>query len=78
VSFSYPHWYGYSTDLRYVVEFAVADIEEIKWSPSPYACLPISDKQRDVIIALVEARIAPSRMFDDFVAGKGKGLIVLL
>jgi hypothetical protein len=60
------------------VEFAVADIEDIKWSPSPYACLSISDEQRDVIMALVEARLDPSVAFDDFVAGKGKGLIMLL
>jgi hypothetical protein len=60
------------------VEFAVADIEDIKWSPSPYACLSISDDLRDVIMALVEARINPNVAFDDFVAGKGKGLIMLL
>jgi hypothetical protein len=60
------------------VEFAVADIKDIKWSPSPYACLSISNEQRDVIMALVEARLDPSVAFDDFVAGKGKGLIMLL
>jgi len=60
------------------VEFAVADIEDIKWSLLPYACLSISDEQRDVIMALVEARLDPSVAFDDFVAGKGKGLIMLL
>ena len=60
------------------MEFAVADIEDIEWSPSPYACLSISDEQRDIIIALVEARINPSIAFDDFVTGKGKGLIMLL
>jgi hypothetical protein len=60
------------------VEFAVADVKDIKWSPLPYACLSISDEQRDVIMALVEARLNPSVAFDDFVAGKGKGLIMLL
>jgi hypothetical protein len=60
------------------VEFAVANIKDIKWSPLPYACLSISDKQRDVIMALVEARLDPSVAFDDFIAGKGKGLIMLL
>jgi hypothetical protein len=60
------------------MEFAVADIKDIKWSPLPYACLSISDKQRDVIMALVKARLNPSVAFDDFVAGKGRGLIMLL
>tara|TARA_R110002060_G_scaffold23625_2_gene32090 strand:+ start:173 stop:451 length:279 start_codon:yes stop_codon:yes gene_type:complete len=60
------------------VEFAVADIKDIKWSSLPYDCLSISDEQRDVIMALVEARLNPSMVFDDFVAGKGKGLNMLL
>ncbi|PVH68430.1 P-loop containing nucleoside triphosphate hydrolase protein [Cadophora sp. DSE1049] len=51
---------GFSLDEKLWVEFAVADIEDIKWSPSPYACLSISDEQRDVIMALVEARLDPS------------------
>jgi hypothetical protein len=44
----------------------------------PWACLSIPDKQRDVIMALVETRIDPRAVFDDFVAGKGKGLNILL
>jgi hypothetical protein len=62
------------------VEFAVADIEVIKWSSSPFACLTIPDEQKEVIIALAETRLGlmPSVPFDDFVAGKGRGLNVLL
>jgi hypothetical protein len=60
------------------VEFAIADIEDIEWLPSPYTYLSISEDQRDIIMALVEARINPNIAFDDFVAGKGKGLIMLL
>ncbi|KAF8847949.1 hypothetical protein BDZ45DRAFT_811180 [Acephala macrosclerotiorum] len=69
---------GFSLDEKLWAEFAVADIEDIKWSPSPYACLSIPDEQRDVIMALVEARMDRSVVFDDFVRGKGKGLIALL
>ncbi|KAF8540209.1 P-loop containing nucleoside triphosphate hydrolase protein [Trichophaea hybrida] len=69
---------GFSFGGKLWAEFAVADIEDIKWSPSPYACLSIPDEQRDVIMALVEARIDPSVVFDDFVVGKGKGLNILL
>jgi len=69
---------GFSFGEKMWVEFAVADIKDIKWSSLPYDCLSISDEQRDVIMALVEARLNPSMVFDDFVAGKGKGLNMLL
>ncbi|CZR69933.1 uncharacterized protein PAC_19834 [Phialocephala subalpina] len=69
---------SFSLNEKLWAEFTVADIENIKWSLSLYACLSILDKQRDVIIALVEARMDPSVVFDDFVRGKGKSLIVLL
>jgi hypothetical protein len=47
----------------------------------PFDSLSISDEQRDVIMALVEARDGPSDpsvAFDDVIAGKGKGLNILL
>ncbi|KAG4427614.1 hypothetical protein IFR05_016902 [Cadophora sp. M221] len=73
-----PTVLGFSLGEKLWVEFAVADIEDIKWSPSPYDCLSISDEQRDIIMALVEAHVNPRMVFDDFVTGKGKGLIMLL
>ena len=64
----------------HVVEFAVADINDIDWSSSPFDCLTIPNEQKEVIIALAEIRLGlvPSIPFDDFVAGKGRGLNVLL
>jgi hypothetical protein len=38
------------------VEFAVADITDIEWSSLPFDCLTISYEQREVIMALAEAR----------------------
>lgn len=59
-------------------EFAVADIREIEWSSLPFDCLSIPEEQRDVIMALVEARLDPSVEFDDCIVGKGKGINMLL
>lgn len=61
------------------MEFAVADIEDIKWSSTPFDCLTIPDEQKEVIIALAETRLGlvPSVPVDDFVTGKGRGLNVL-
>ena len=84
------------------MEFAVAGIEDIKWSSLPFKCLTIPDEHREVVLALAEARTraeadaeadadadadadaedhtsqAPDVAFDDFVKGKGRGLVVLL
>ena len=64
----------------HVAEFAVADIEDIKWSTLPSECLTIPNEQREVTMALVATHIGqvPTKAFDDCVAGKGKGLIILL
>jgi hypothetical protein len=74
-------------------EFAVADISNIDWSPLPYDGLTIPGEKKEVVMALAESRMGrgdstPSDdvgerqerdvPFDDFVEGKGRGLIVLL
>src|SRR5450432_1775086 len=65
---------------RFIAEFSVADIKEIEWSESLLSCLSIPNNRRDIIMALAESHIgeAESVQFDDFVAGKGQGLTLLL
>ena len=61
-------------------EFAVAGIEDIQWSNLPFQSLVIPTKKKDMLQALVQPYKpdAEERPFDDFVEGKGKGLIILL
>ncbi|PMD21103.1 P-loop containing nucleoside triphosphate hydrolase protein [Hyaloscypha hepaticicola] len=73
-----PTVLGFSFGEKIWAEFAVADIEHIEWLSLPFDCLSISDEQRDVIMALVEACNDPSAVFDDVIAGKGRGLNILL
>ena len=63
-----------------LAEFAVADIELIHWSSLPFNALTISDDQKEVIMALAAETVGNSQgsRFDDFVAGKGRGLNLLL
>ena len=65
---------------RYTAEFPVRGIKEIQWSSGPSDCLTIPKEQEEAVMALAEARTnrASKFEFDDFVAGKGRGLIVLL
>ncbi len=61
-------------------EFAVADIDDIKWSDTAFNSLSIPDEDKDILMALAEARMGDveSYAFEDFIAGKGRGLNVVL
>lgn len=75
-----PTVLGFSLDRRVWAEFAVACIEDIQWSDLPFESLVIPEKKKNVLQALVR-RHNPDDVdeaFDDFVEGKGKGLIILL
>lgn len=63
-----------------LVEFAVASISDISWEPSIFEALSIPQEKKAMILALTEARTGHLDMvpFDDFVAGKGRGLNVLM
>ena len=64
----------------YIMEFAVTDIKDIKQFFLSFKSLTISDKQRDVTIALAEAYIDQVQefSFNDIIEEKGQGLIILL
>lgn len=63
-----------------IVEFGVADISDISWNPLPLQRLAIPSKQKKLIQALAASHMSRDNHcpFDDFVAGKGRGLIMLL
>lgn len=69
-----------SVELTCEAEFPVAGISEIQWSSTPFDCLTIPKEQKDAVMALAEARTnsATEHGFDDFIAGKGRSLVVLL
>ena len=62
------------------VEFAVADLSDISWNESLFHQLAISSKPKKLIEALTtfQSSRKAKYAFDDFVEGKGRGLIVLL
>ena len=62
------------------MEFPISDVTDIEWSSTPFSCLTLPTEQKEVIVALAETRLGmtPGVPFDDFVAGKGQGLNLLL
>jgi hypothetical protein len=61
------------------VEFAVSDIRNIDWNPESFERLTVPDKQKELIRTVAASHVnRETCSFDDFVRGKGQGLLVLL
>lgn len=56
---------------------SVSKIRPIEWSPEPFANLVLPGKRKELLQDLIEAHTSELD-FDDFVSGKGRGLIVNL
>ena len=58
----------------------MADIWDIVWNETAFSCLELAEEQKKVLQALVESQLGPTSdvPFDDFIAGKGRGIITLL
>lgn len=63
-----------------LVEFAVSDLHDMQWSPESFDCLKIPEGSKKLLLSLAKTRLGRTPMvpFDDFVAGKGRGLNILL
>ncbi|KAK5069381.1 hypothetical protein LTR51_008631 [Lithohypha guttulata] len=75
-----PTVYGFSLDLKVWLQFAVAHISDIDWDERSFDRLAIPPSTKKAIQALCEAHLGQNSdlIFEDFVAGKGRGLITLL
>ncbi|KAI9765879.1 MAG: hypothetical protein M1839_005295, partial [Geoglossum umbratile] len=74
-----PTVLGFSFSNKLWLEFAVAHIRDIVWDLSLFENLVLPDKQKNIIRALAESqKIEADKPFDDFIKGKGQGLVILL
>jgi len=62
------------------VEFAIANTRDIQWASAPFDNLRIPDDKKEIIQGLTESHLnrGTNDSFDDFIEGKGRGLIFLL
>ena len=69
-----------NADSDRIAEFAVSGIQDIVWTTLPFDTLVIPTKTKEMLQALVHNQTPdPDKpAFDDFIEGKGKGLIMLL
>ena len=65
--------------MLFVVEFSVDFINTFEWNEEAYQNLVIPPGQKSVLTTLVEAHsTGPASKIDDFVKGKGMGLVINL
>ncbi|THU75093.1 P-loop containing nucleoside triphosphate hydrolase protein [Dendrothele bispora CBS 962.96] len=67
--------HGYSLSDREWLEFRLDDIAEVTWNPSIFDSLELDADNKYTIRALIESQCNERAQFDDFVLGKGRGLI---
>ena len=73
-----PEVRGYSFVKKLWLNFQISRIKEIEWNERAFDCLVLPDNQKELILGFSESHGKYSNSFDDFVVGKGKGIILLL
>jgi len=61
--------------LSCAVDFRIDDVTEIIWNPDIFGSLELDADNKYTIRALIESQCNEKAQFDDFVLGKGRGLI---
>ncbi|KAK1833058.1 AAA family ATPase [Podospora conica] len=69
---------GFSMSKRAWGFYLIDGISEIKWNPNAYGALQMDQRQKDSVRLLVREHRDGGSGFDDFVSGKGRGLVFLL
>ncbi|KIW14393.1 hypothetical protein PV08_07175 [Exophiala spinifera] len=75
---SVPYVKGYAIKNKKWLWFHVDQIEPIKFADNAFASLVLPSEQKSLIRAFVECQVRHKNDFDDIIAGKGRGMIMLL
>lgn len=67
-----------SSSSYFPVEFNVDNVTRFEWDDEPFENLVLAKDQKELVKSLVEAQTMDNTGFDDFVKGKGKGLVINL
>ncbi|KAF5328273.1 hypothetical protein D9758_017849 [Tetrapyrgos nigripes] len=67
--------HGYALSDRKWMEFRVSDVKDIYWNDKIFDNLELPQDTKEMILAMVKTQTSGKLKFDDFVLGKGMGLI---
>ena len=73
-----PYVRGYAMKLKQWLWFFVDQIKAIQFAENAFASLVLPSEQKRLIRAFVETQAKHKDSFDDIIAGKGRGMIMLL
>ncbi|KAF1958426.1 P-loop containing nucleoside triphosphate hydrolase protein [Byssothecium circinans] len=69
---------GYSLRDKKWFSFFIDNIADIEWNESAFSSLVAPQEQKDLILSFAESQAKNKGSFDDYIQGKGKGIIMLL
>lgn len=78
---SSPLVLGFAFSEKLWLEFTVSGIKDIQWNESAFDSLVLPDDQKSIVKALVQSHTSGAqehKLVDDFVEGKGQGLLTVL
>jgi hypothetical protein len=70
--------YGYSLREKKWVSIYVDQTSEVVWNKKAFDLLVLEEETKSLLRALIDVRMSKAKTFDDIVAGKGNGLVMLL
>lgn len=69
---------GFSLALKQWATLSVESTRDVNWSPESWDRLVLPNELKDTVLTLVDGQLRGDISFDDFITGKGQGLVVLL
>lgn len=69
---------GFSLRDKKWFNFFIDSIQDIVWNEDAFESLVAPQDQKDLILSCAESQTKNGQSFDDFIQGKGKGIIMLL
>ncbi|KAF8849743.1 putative AAA family ATPase [Acephala macrosclerotiorum] len=73
-----PFVRGYSFKSKEWVYLNIDNLRPVHWTEDLFSNLVLPTEEKDLLLALAKSHSRSTSHFDDFVIGKGKGMIVLL
>lgn len=73
-----PYVRGFLLRRKEWGKFCVDGIRDIAWNEEAFESLVLPNNEKDLLLAFAEGQANGNAKFDDFIQGKGKGIIMLL
>ncbi|CZR67354.1 uncharacterized protein PAC_17253 [Phialocephala subalpina] len=74
----FPLTYGFSLATKRWGLYHVSDLRPVKYNKDAFQSLVLAEGLKKILSSLVKSQDERTARFDDLIAGKGKGLIILL